>query len=72
MTSNLIDAATAAEIAGVQTRTIWQYNRFGRMPKPVTYFGRSPAWERSEIEAWAKDKEDRKFAPEPADLGSET
>jgi predicted DNA-binding transcriptional regulator AlpA len=70
MSTNLIDAKTAAEIAGVQTRTIWQYNRFGRMPAPATYIGRSPAWERSVIEDWAKEKESRKLGHLPPESGS--
>lgn len=71
MSTELIDASTAAEIAGVQTRTIWHYNRYGRMPKPVTYFGRSPVWNRSDIESWAKEKESRKTDHPKSDSGSD-
>lgn len=72
MTTDLIDAKAAAEIAGVKTRTIWTYNRYGLMPKPATYIGRSPAWERSVIEDWAKEKESRKSGHLPPESGSDT
>lgn len=70
MSKDLIDAKTAAEIANVQPRTIWQYNRFGRMPAPATYFGRSPVWEREVIQAWADEKESRKSGRFLSDSGT--
>lgn len=70
MSTELIDASTAAEIAGVQTRTIWHYNRYGRMPKPVTYFGRSPVWDKTDIEKWVTEKNARSTRPTANQEGS--
>jgi predicted DNA-binding transcriptional regulator AlpA len=49
---DLLDTKSVAELLGLQTETIRWYKKRGILPKPDAYFGRSPAWQRSTIEAW--------------------
>lgn len=61
--TDLIDTKTVAALAGVKVDTIYHYKQWGYMPEPKTTFGRSPVWDRAEIEQWVREKESRKAQP---------
>lgn len=62
-TPDLVGVQEAARIVGIGPRGIRQAHHRGRMPAPIPVAGSDMlVWERSAIERWAQDRNDRREA----------
>ena len=53
---DLLDRQQVADLLGLKLETIKWHQRHN-MPAPDIYIGRSPAWKRSTIEAWQRQRD---------------
>ena len=49
---DLLDTRRVGLLLGIKAETVRKYKKIGLLPDPDEYFGRSPVWRRSTIEAW--------------------
>jgi predicted DNA-binding transcriptional regulator AlpA len=50
---DLLDASEVAALLGVQRRSVYHFTRYlDGFPQPAVTKGRSPLWERKQVEAW--------------------
>lgn len=49
----LWDSQDIADALGVKVRTVHEWHRLGKIITPERFFGRSPAWDREKVMAWA-------------------
>lgn len=52
-----LDVQGVARKVHIKPETVRWYHKRGQMPKADRYFGRSPVWEKSTIEAWAASRQ---------------
>lgn len=51
--TDLLDASEVAELLGIQRRSVYHMARYlSGFPQPAVTKGRSPLWERKQVEAW--------------------
>lgn len=53
---DLLTARDVAELAGLTLNTVHTYRCSGRLPAPSTYIGRTPLWERTQVEDWLSQR----------------
>lgn len=51
--ADLLDASEVAELLGIKRRSVYHMARYlDGFPQPAVVKGRSPLWERRQVEAW--------------------
>jgi predicted DNA-binding transcriptional regulator AlpA len=51
--TDLLDASEVADLLGIQRRSVYHMTRYlPGFPQPAITKGRSPLWERKQVEAW--------------------
>ena len=52
----LLRVKEVAEMLGIGVSTVWHYVKIGKLPKPIKFGDRAPAWRLSELEEWLEER----------------
>lgn len=59
VTMNVYTVADIAELLGIEPATIRSYASRGQMPAPSGKVGRTPYWDKDDIEPWIAERVNR-------------